>query len=60
MSKCRSNSGDNSVDLETERSGIVSANASIRRRRRCIWIGSIVSGLVAIVIIATAVKNRYT
>ena len=55
----RSNSDDNSVDLETERSGIVSANASVRRRRRCIWIGSIVSGLVAIVIIATAVKNRH-
>eukprot|EP00092_Neocalanus_flemingeri_P005220 GFUD01005613.1.p1 GENE.GFUD01005613.1~~GFUD01005613.1.p1 ORF type:complete len:872 (-),score=205.25 GFUD01005613.1:288-2903(-) len=55
----RSSADVDSLDLETERSGIVSANASVRRRRRCVWIGSIVSGLVAIVIIAAAVKNRH-
>ena len=54
----RSNLGSSTLDVETERSGIVSANASVRRRRRCIWIGSIVSGLVAIIIIAATVKSR--
>jgi len=55
----RSTSDGDSLDLETERSGIVSANASVRRRRRCVWIGSIACGLVAIIIIAAAVKNRH-
>eukprot|EP00090_Calanus_glacialis_P028875 TRINITY_DN4629_c0_g1_i1.p1 TRINITY_DN4629_c0_g1~~TRINITY_DN4629_c0_g1_i1.p1 ORF type:complete len:673 (-),score=148.29 TRINITY_DN4629_c0_g1_i1:778-2796(-) len=55
----RSTAEGDSLDLETERSGIVSANASVRRRRRCIWIGSIASGLVAIIIITAAVKNRH-
>jgi len=55
----RSTTDGDSLDLETERSGIVSANASVRRRRRCVWIGSIASGLVAIIIITAAVKNRH-
>jgi len=55
----RNTADGDSLDLETERSGIVSANASVRRRRRCIWLGSLASGLVAIIIIAAAVKNRH-
>jgi len=55
----RNTADADSLDLETERSGIVSANASVRRRRRCIWLGSLASGLVAIIIIAAAVKNRH-
>jgi len=47
------------LDMETERSGIVSANATVRRRRRCIWVSSILCGLAAVIIITAAVKNRH-
>merc|ERR1719189_3208427 len=47
------------LDMETERSGVVSANATVRRRRRCIWVSSILCGLAAVIIITAAVKNRH-
>ena len=51
--------GGGGADIETERSGIVSANARVRNSRRCLWIGSLVAVIVAIIIIAAAVQNRH-
>ena len=74
----RSQAGEGStmeerLDMETERSGIVSANATVRRRRRfsniemkrklerwycrCIWVSSILCGLAAVIIITAAVRE---
>jgi len=50
--------GPESLDLGSEADGIVSANRKVRRRRRCVWLTSIVCGLIAVVIIAAALKNR--
>lgn len=50
--------GSSSDDIETERSGIVSANKRVRSSRRCLWIGSLVAVIIAIIIIAAAVQNR--
>ncbi len=47
-------------DIETERSGIVSSSANSRMRssRRCLWVGSLIAVIIAIIIIAAAVQNR--
>ena len=43
---------------ETERSGIVSSSALIRRRKKCLWITSILAGLMAVTIIAVTIRSR--
>ena len=37
---------------------MVSSSNNVRRRRKCIWVTSIISGLLAIVIIAVTIKTR--
>ena len=46
-----------SVDIEE--TGILSANARVRKSRRCIWMGTIATLLLAVIIISAAVKNRH-
>lgn len=49
----------NSVNLDSgEMGGMVSSGNKVRGRRKCVWITSIISGLVAITIIAVTVKSR--
>ena len=43
----------------TESGGIVSGSVSgLRRRRKCIWVSSVIAGLVALVIIVATIKTR--
>lgn len=53
----RVSSNGNSVDIEG--TGILSANARVRRSRRCLWTGIAICSLLAIIIISAAVKNRH-
>ena len=46
------------TQLDVEGTGILSANAKVRRSRRCMWITTLAFLLLAVVIIAAAVKNR--
>ena len=49
----------NSVNLDTgETGGMVSSTNNVRRRRKCIWVTSIISGLIALTIIAVTIKTR--
>ena len=53
--------GDNNgvnMEMTSERSGMMSPTVSVRKRRRCVLIGSMIAGLAAIVIIAATIKNR--
>ena len=50
--------GGMTIEMMTERSGMISPTSSVRRRRKCILIGSIIAGLAAVVIIATTIKTR--
>ena len=43
---------------QTDRGGNVSSFTSIKRRKKCIWISSIIAGLAALVIITATIKNR--
>jgi len=53
----RSTNEDSTLDVEG--TGILSANNKVRRSRRRMWIGTVICGLVAIIIIVAAVKNRH-
>ena len=49
----------NSVNLDSgEMGGMVASSNKVRRRRKCVWITSIISGLIAITIIAVTIKSR--
>ena len=37
---------------------MVSSSNNVRKRRKCIWVTSIISGLIAITIIAVTIKTR--
>ena len=59
MFKCSRTEDRNSVNLDTgETGGMVSSSNNVRRRRKCIWVTSIISGLIAITIIAVTIKTR--
>ena len=47
-----------SLEMMSERSGMMSPTVSVRKRRRCVLIGSMIAGLAAIAIIAATIKNR--
>ena len=46
------------MDPASESSGMVTAGSRVRRRRRCIWVTSVIAGLAAVVIIAATIQNR--
>ena len=52
--------GEEGHNMEmTESGGIVSGSVSgLRRRRKCIWVSSVMAGLVALVIIVATIKTR--
>ena len=59
--KTRSGESDpNSLNMDpaSESSGMVTAGSRVRRRRRCIWVTSVIAGLAAVVIIAATIQNR--
>ena len=52
----------NSVNLDSysgEAGGMGSSGNKVRSRRKCVWITSIIAGLIAITIIAVTIKSRF-